>query len=49
MCNCNYYVCVDDKFSKSFKTYSGKDAVYNFIDNITGKKLNIAMTCEKTF
>ena len=32
---CSYgykLVCVDDKFSKSFKTYLGKDAVYNFID-----------------
>ena len=28
---CNYgykLVCVDDKFSKPFKTYLGKDAVY---------------------
>ena len=24
-------VCVDDKFSKPFKSYLGKDAVYNFI------------------
>ena len=23
-------VCVDDKFSKLFKTYLGKDAVFNF-------------------
>ena len=32
---CSYgykLVCVDDKFSKSFKTYFGKDAVYNFIN-----------------
>ena len=31
---CSYghkLVCVDDKFSKSFKSYLGKDAVYNFI------------------
>ena len=31
---CSYgckLVCVDDKFSKTFKSYSGKDAVYNFI------------------
>ena len=26
--------CVDDKFSKPFKTYLGKDAVYNFINNM---------------
>ena len=33
-------VCVDNKFSKLFKTYLGKDAVYNFI-NKTLKKVNI--------
>ena len=30
---CSYgykLVCVDDKFSKSFKSYLGDDAVYNF-------------------
>ena len=26
--------CVDDKFSKPFKSYLGKDAVYNFINNM---------------
>ena len=34
---CSYgfkVVCVDDKFSKSFKTYLGKDVVYNFINNM---------------
>ena len=33
---CSYgykLVCVDDKFSKPFKTYLGEDAVYNFINN----------------
>ena len=32
--SCSYgykLVCVDYKFSKSFKTYLGKDPVYNFI------------------
>ena len=32
---CSYgykLVCVDDKFSKPFKTYFGRDAVYNFIN-----------------
>ena len=33
-------VCVDNKFSKLFKTYLGKDAVFNFI-NKTLKKVNI--------
>ena len=31
---CSYgykLVCVDNKFSKPFKSYLGKDAVYNFI------------------
>ena len=26
--------CVDDKFSKPFKTYLGKDKFYNFINNM---------------
>ena len=30
-------VCVDDKFDKFFKTYLGKDAVYNFINNMVEK------------
>ena len=34
---CSYgynFVCVDDKFSKSFKTYLGKCTVYNFINSV---------------
>ena len=27
-------VCVDDKFNKHFKTYLGKDTIYNFINSI---------------
>ena len=27
-------VCVDDKFSKRFKTYLGEDTAYNFINNV---------------
>ena len=27
-------VCVDDKFSKPFKTYLGKGAVYNFFNRM---------------
>ena len=27
-------VCEDDKFSRPFKTYFSKDAVYNFINNM---------------
>ena len=26
-------VCVDDKFSKPFKSYLGEDTVYNFINS----------------
>ena len=28
------FVCVNDKFSKLFKTYLGEGAVYNFINSI---------------
>ena len=34
---CSYgykLVCVDDKLSKPFKSYLGKDAVYNFITSM---------------
>ena len=34
---CSYgykLVCADDKFSKPFKLYLGKDAVYNFISSM---------------
>ena len=34
-CSYSYkLVCVDDKFSKSFKSYLGEDAVYNFISSM---------------
>ena len=34
-CSYDYkLVCVDDKFSKPFKTYLGKDVVYNFISSM---------------
>ena len=36
-CSYDYkLICADDKFSKSFKTYLGEDAVYNFINNMIG-------------
>ena len=34
---CSYgykLVCVDDQFSKPFKSYLGKDSVYNFISSM---------------
>ena len=34
-CSYSYkLVCVDDKFSKTFRSYLGKGAVYNFINSI---------------
>ena len=34
-CSYDYkLVCVDDKFSKPFKTYLGKDVMYNFINSM---------------
>ena len=34
-CSYDYkLVSVDDKFSKPFETYLGKDAIYNFINNM---------------
>ena len=41
---CSYgykLVCVDNKFSKPFKTYLGENSVYNFINNMIEKKINI--------
>ena len=35
--SCSYgykLVCVDDNFSKTFKSYLGKDAVYNFVNSM---------------
>ena len=35
VCSYDYkLVCVDDKFSQPFKTYLGKDAVYNFLNSM---------------
>ena len=35
VCSYGYkLLCVDDKFSNPFKTYLGKDAVYNFNNNM---------------
>ena len=50
-------VCVDDKFSKPFKSYFDKDAIYNFIhimieeikccSNVTKKYLNEELVLTK--
>ena len=37
---CSYgykLLCVDDKFSKSFKCSLGEDSVYNFINKVIGE------------
>ena len=31
-------VCVDDKFSKSFKSYLDKDVIFNFINSKTEER-----------
>ena len=37
-------MCVDDKFSKSFKSSLGQDAIYNFINLLIQlKKVNIVV------
>ena len=39
-CSYSYkLVCVDDKFSKPFKSYLGKYAVYNFINSMIGESI----------
>ena len=42
------FVCVNDKFSKSFETYLGEDAVYTFISSMI-KESNIVMKDGETF
>ena len=42
-------VCVDDKFSKPFKSYSGEDTVYNFINSMTEKSKYCSEVTKKHF
>ena len=42
-------VCVNDRFSKLFKTYFGKDAVYNFINNMTEESKYCSDVMKKHF
>ena len=42
-------VCVDDKFSKPFKTYLGKDAVYNFINSMIKERKSSSDVMKKNF
>ena len=49
---CSYgykLVCIDNKFSKSFKIYLGQDAVYNFIIIRWKKKLYCSEVIKKHF
>ena len=42
-CSYDYkLLCVDDKFSKPFKSYLGKDTVYNSISSMI-EEINIAV------
>ena len=40
---------VDDKFSKPFKTYLGKDTVYNFINNMIEESKHWSDVMKKHF
>ena len=42
-------VCVDDQFSKLFKTYLGEDAVYNFINSMIEESKYCSDVIEKHF
>ena len=42
-------VCVDDKFSKLFKSYIGEDAVYNFFSNMINESKYCSDAMKKHF
>ena len=49
---CSYgykLACVDDKFSKPFKSYLGKDAVYNFIRSMIEESIYCGDVMKKHF
>ena len=49
---CSYgykLVCVDDKLSKPFKSYLGKDAVYNFISSMIEESKYCSDVMKKRF
>ena len=49
-CSYSYkLVCVDDKFSKPFKSNLGKDAVYNFINSMIEESKYCSEVIEKNF
>ena len=50
VCSYGYkLLCVDDKFSKPFKTYVGEDAVYNFINSMTEENKYFSEVIKKHF
>ena len=49
-CSYDYkLVCVNDKFSKPFKPYLGKDTVYNFISNMIEESKYCIVAMKKHF
>ena len=49
---CSYgykLVCLDDKFSKSFKSYLGEDTIYNFISSIVKESKYCSDVTKKHF
>ena len=49
-CSYDYkLVCVDDKFSKPFKSYLGEDAVYNFIRSMIEESKYCSVVMKKNF
>ena len=42
-------LCIDDKFSKSFKSFLGEDAVCNFIESIIEESKYCSDVMEKYF
>ena len=49
-CSYSYkLLCVNDKFNKSFKSYLGKDAVYNFIESMIEKSKYCSEGMKKHF
>ena len=49
-CSYSYkLVCVDDKFSKTFRSYLGNGAVYNFINSIVEENKYFSVVVKKNF
>ena len=49
-CSYDYkLVSVDDKFCKSFQSYFGEDAVYNFIDSMIEERKYCSHVMKKAF